>query len=145
MLRTEWSSVGGGRGALHLKEKREMGGQERGYNGLEPPTYEFRFPAANFETDTITNMVRILEKLWSASIVGYLPHTEESSKPREAEEWLEDLLGQELYSFWKNRYRDLQSEGAYKIDNTTPPRSNIKDQSGNTLVSNKLIPKLNHW
>jgi len=144
-LRTEWSSVGGGRGALHLKEKTQMGRQESGWSGLAPPTYEFRFPASNFESDTITNMVRLIEKIWSASIVGYVPHTVESSKPREAEEWLEDLLGQELYSFWKNRYRDLQSEGEYKIDNTTPARSNIKDETGNTLVSNKLIPKLNHW
>ena len=141
-LRQEWRRVGGGRGALHLKED---------YSGQGPynmraesvPTYEFRFPASNFESDTITNMVRLIEKIWSASIVGYVPHTVESSKPLEAEEWLEDLLGQELFSFWKNRYRDLQSKDDYVPGNGS--MSDVTNADGRSLVSNKKIPKLNNW
>ena len=137
-LRSRWSSVGGGRGVLHLKE---------GY-GMRPsgvPTYEFRFPASNFETDTNINMVRLIEKVWSASIEGYLPHSEASSKPKQAEEWLEDLLGQELFSFWKNRYRDLQSTDAY-VESADHRHSALQTASGRgSNVSNKLLPKLNSW
>ena len=87
-------------------------------------------------------MVRFLEKIWIASKEGYLPHSVASSKPKNAEEWLEDMLGQELYSFWKNRYRDLQSTDDYVRGSS---RITGVQQNGEPVVSNKLIPKLNSW
>jgi hypothetical protein len=134
-MRRVWSDMGGGRGALHLKENTDM-------SPHSVPTYEFRFPASNFESDTITNMVRFLDKIWIASKEGYVPHSVESSKAKNAEEWLEDMLGQELYSFWKNRYRDLQS-----TDDYVRGSSRITDvvRDGQSVVSNRLIPKLNSW
>jgi len=136
-LRDVWREVGGGRGALHLKENSDM-------SASSVPTYEFRFPASNFESDTITNMVRLIEKIWSASIDGYLPHSVNSSKPLKAEEWLEDLLGQELFSFWKNRYRDLQTKDDYVRANDSS-YSDVTNDSGTTVVSSEKLPKLNHW
>ena len=134
-MRRVWSDMGGGRGALHLKENTDM-------SPHSVPTYEFRFPASNFESDTITNMVRFLDKIWIASKEGYVPHSVESAKAKNAEEWLEEMLGQELYSFWKNRYRDLQS-----TDDYVRGSSRITDvvRDGQSVVSNRLIPKLNSW
>ncbi len=141
-LRSNWSAMGGARGVVNLTNESSytMGNQDG-----RVPTYEFRFPASNFESDTITNMVRFLNKIWIASKQGFVPHSVESSKPKNAEEWLEDMLGQELYSFWKNRYRDLQTVEDYTVDNTTPSRSDLKNEAGDTIVSNKRIPKLNSW
>lgn len=134
----KWQLIGGGRGALHLKESPRTMGQKR---GNEPPTYEFRFPSSNFESDSTINLVKMLDKIWSASMKGYLPHSEANSGFREAEEMLEDLFGQGLYSFWANRMNDLQAPADFE-----PSYSKSGyEVNGTEYGATTKIPKLNYW
>lgn len=134
----KWQMIGGGRGALHLKESPRTMGQKR---AGEPPTYEFRFPSSNFESDSTINLVKMLDKIWSASMKGYLPHSEANSGFREAEEMLEDLFGQGLYSFWANRMNDLQAPADFE-----PSYSKSGYEiNGAEYGATTKIPKLNYW
>jgi hypothetical protein len=113
---TSWSDVtsfvrrkfDAGRNFLHIKESSSYMGSSNG-----PPTYEFRFPASNFEDDSVYQLVRLLDRIWTVSKDGYVPHSPEMCQPRNAERWLTDLLGVELYSFWRNRIRDVYPTHRY--------------------------------
>ena len=113
---TSWSDVtsfvrrkfDAGRNFLHIKESGSYMGSSSG-----PPTYEFRFPASNFEDDSVYQLVRLLDRIWTVSKDGYVPHSPEMCQPRNAERWLTDLLGVELYSFWRNRIRDVYPTHRY--------------------------------
>jgi|DEB0MinimDraft_3_1074331.scaffolds.fasta_scaffold04204_4 hypothetical protein len=113
---TSWSDVtsfvrrkfDAGRNFLHIKESSSYMGSSSG-----PPTYEFRFPASNFEDDSVYQLVRLLDRIWTVSKDGYVPHSPEMCQPRNAEKWLTDLLGVELYSFWRNRIRDVYPSHRY--------------------------------
>lgn len=97
-----------GRNFLHIKESGRRMGESFG-----PPTYEFRFPASNFEDDSVYQLVRLLDRIWTVSKDGYVPHSPEMCQPRNAERWLTELLGVELYSFWRNRIRDVYPTHRY--------------------------------
>jgi hypothetical protein len=78
------------------------------------PTYEWRFPGGGFETDTSMMLVRMLAAIRAAGMDGLLQHTTtgpygDLSRPQKREEMLEDLLGQDVYSFWISRIRDIST------------------------------------
>jgi len=141
-----------GRNFLHIKESSRMG------EAYGPPTYEFRFPASNFEDDSVYQLVRLLDRIWTVSSKGYVPHSPEMCKPRNAERWLTDLLGVELYSFWRNRIRDVYPTHRYlksprdseydKFSGQDSPGNWVSELSDNgyTPTAPKTpVPTLNDW
>jgi hypothetical protein len=145
-------SFGAGRNFLHIKESSRMG------SSYGPPTYEFRFPASNFEDDSVYNLVRLLDRIWTVSTEGYVPHSPAMCEPRRAEAWLTDLLGVELYAFWRNRIRDVYPTHRYlKSRRDAEYDSFSNDQNGGNWVSEisdsdqtptaprTPVPPLNDW
>jgi len=141
-----------GRNFLHIKESSRMG------ESYGPPTYEFRFPASNFEDDSVYQLVRLLDRIWTVSSKGYVPHSPEMCEPRNAERWLTDLLGVELYSFWRNRIRDVYPTHRYlkNARNSEYDSFSGQDSPGNWVseVSDRgvtptapktPVPPLNDW
>jgi len=141
-----------GRNFLHIKESSRMG------SSYGPPTYEFRFPASNFEDDSVYNLVRLLDRIWTVSTEGYVPHSPAMCEPRRAEAWLTDLLGVELYAFWRNRIRDvypthryLKSRGDAEYDSFSNDQnggnwvSEISDSSQTPTAPRTPVPPLNDW
>lgn len=143
-----------GRNFLHIKESSAYMGTSNG----GPPTYEFRFPASNFEDDSVYQLVRLLDRIWTVSAKGYVPHSPEMCQPRNAERWLTDLLGVELYSFWRNRIRDvypthryLKSSRDSEYDNFSGQEdpgnwvSEISDRGVTPTAPRTPVPPLNDW
>lgn len=158
---TSWSDVtsfvrrkfDAGRNFLHIKESGSRMGESYG-----PPTYEFRFPASNFEDDSVYQLVRLLDRIWTISKDGYVPHSPEMCQPRNAERWLTDLLGVELYSFWRNRIRDvypthryLKSRRDAEYDHFSSDNEGgnwvqeIHDSSQTPTAPRTPVPPLNDW
>jgi len=165
--KTSWQDVArfvngrfeAGRNFLHIKEDNTtMGRAVRSWGGEGPPTYEFRFPASNFEDDSVYNLVRLLDRIWTVSAEGYVPHSPAMCEPRNAEAWLTDLLGVELYAFWRNRIRDVYPTHRYvKRENdreydtfegwNRPGNwvSEVTDRDNTPTAPRTPVPPLNDW
>jgi hypothetical protein len=100
------------------------------------PTYEYRFPGGGYETDTSMMLVKLLASIRAAGLTGLLQHTTtgafgDLSRPENREEMLEDLLGQEVYSFWISRIRDISTSS----DRSTPGVGRRADREYKPQVS----------
>ena len=78
------------------------------------PTWEWRYPTGSLEVDTNVYSARLIDKLVQVSKFGELPSSMTSG------EGMKKWMGQDIFSFWKNRIYELsQTKGS-----TRRPSSN---------------------
>ena len=78
------------------------------------PTWEWRYPTGSLEVDTNVYSARLIDKLVQVSKFGELPASMTSG------EGMKTWMGQDIFSFWKNRIYELsQTKGS-----TRRPSSN---------------------
>ena len=70
----------------------------------QSPTFEYRFQQSSVEKDTVINTVKILQRIWLASMKGVIPIKKGSGKSQDIV--IKDLLGEDLYTYARNRYAE---------------------------------------
>jgi hypothetical protein len=74
------------------------------YPSGQSPTFEYRFQQSSVEKDTVINTIKILQRIWLASMHGIIPIKKGSGK--EQDKVIVKLLGEDLYTYARNRYAE---------------------------------------